>query len=242
MRSSSPASWPPGRVTPRSWSPRTGRWRHRRPARSTRRSRSCRSAAIARTRRSSRLSVRTSPSAVTRSVFISIANLDLEYAQRRIELRGDGGLIEARDVALDPQARADVVIDDVPADVGTLEVRLVGSDPAVTAAPDDLAIDDRAWAVVPPDQRRLVLLVGEGDPYLETALSYLPERRAVRGDPGRLRPGRPSGRTAGRGTSSSSRPRCPRRSRHADPGHRAAELEPAGRGRRARSRTRASGR
>jgi hypothetical protein len=120
------------------------------------------------------LSVRTSPSAVTRSVFISIANLDLDYAQRRIELRGPGGLIEVRDVSLDPQARADVVIDDVPADVGTLEVRLVGSDPGVTAAPDDLAADDTAWAVVPPDQRRLVLLVGDGDPYLETALSYLP--------------------------------------------------------------------
>ncbi len=120
------------------------------------------------------LAVRTSPSAVTRSVFISIANLDVEYAQRRIELRGPGGLIEVRDVQLDPQARADVVIDDVPADVGTLEVRLVGSDPAVTAAPDDLATDDTAWAIVPPDQRRLVLLVGDGDPYLETALSYLP--------------------------------------------------------------------
>lgn len=120
------------------------------------------------------LAVRTSPSAVTRSVFISIANLDLNYAQRRIELRGPDGLIEVRDVKLDPQARADVVIDDVPADIGTLEVRLAGSDPAVTSAPDDLATDDTAWAVVPPDQRRLVLLVGEGDPYLETALSYLP--------------------------------------------------------------------
>jgi Ca-activated chloride channel family protein len=120
------------------------------------------------------LAVRTSPSAVTRSVFISIANLDLDYAQRRIELRGPGGLIEVRDVQLDPQARADVVIDDVPADIGTLEVRLVGSDPAVTSAADDLATDDTAWAVVPPDQRRLVLLVGAGDPYLETALGALP--------------------------------------------------------------------
>ena len=118
--------------------------------------------------------MRTSPSAVTRSVFISIANLDLEYAQRRIELRGPDGLIEVRDVQLDPQARADVVIDDVPADVGTLEVRLVGSDPAMTAAPDDLATDDTAWAVVPTNRDRNILLVSEGDPYLETALGYLP--------------------------------------------------------------------
>jgi hypothetical protein len=67
-----------------------------------------------------------------------------------------------------------VVIDDVPGDVETLELRLVGSDPAVTTAPDDLATDDRAWAVVPPDRTRLILVVGEGDPYLETALGYLP--------------------------------------------------------------------
>jgi hypothetical protein len=120
------------------------------------------------------LAVRTAPSAVTRSVFVSIANLDLEPAQRRLELWGDGSLREVRDIFLDPQARSDVVIDDVPGDVETLELRLVGSDPAVAAAPDDLAADDRAWAVVPPDRTRLILVVGEGDPYLETALSYLP--------------------------------------------------------------------
>ena len=119
------------------------------------------------------LAVRTAPSAVTRSVFVSVANLDLEASRRRLELWGDGGLLEVRDLMLDPQARSDVVIDDVPRDVGTLEVRLVGPDPVV-AAPDDLATDDHAWAIVPPDQTRLILIVGEGDPYLETALSFLP--------------------------------------------------------------------
>ena len=121
------------------------------------------------------LAVRTSPSAVTRSVFVSVANLDLEAAQRRLELRdGTGSLLEVRDVFLDPQARSDVVIDDIPPDIGTIELRLVGADPAATVAPDDLATDDRAWAVVPPDRTRLILIVGEGDPYLETALGFLP--------------------------------------------------------------------
>ena len=120
------------------------------------------------------LAVRTSPSAVTRSVFISVANLDIESAQRRIEVWGDDRLLEARDVALDAQARSDVVIDDVPADVAVVEVRLVGRDPASDAPVDQLAIDDRAWAVMPATRTRLVLLVGDGDPYLETALSYLP--------------------------------------------------------------------
>ena len=75
------------------------------------------------------LAVRTAPSAVTRSVFVSVANLDLERAGRRLEVWGDGGLIEARDLVLDPQTRSDVVIDDVPTRRRhVVEVRLVGPD------------------------------------------------------------------------------------------------------------------
>jgi Ca-activated chloride channel family protein len=122
------------------------------------------------------LAVRTAPSAVTRSVFVSVANVDIEAAKRRLELWGDGRLLEARDVQMDAQQRADVIIDDVPRDVSVLEVRLVAADGSSEAASpaDQLAADDRAWAVVPPDREREILLVGEGDPYLETALSFLP--------------------------------------------------------------------
>jgi len=114
------------------------------------------------------LAVRPAPSGVTRSVFISLANLDIEPAQRRLELYGDGVLLEARDVFLDPQTRSEVIVDDVPESVTVVEARLAGE------APDNLALDDRAWAIVPPDQRRRILLVSDGDPYLETALTYLP--------------------------------------------------------------------
>lgn len=118
------------------------------------------------------LAVRTAPSALTRSVFVSVANLDLEPVTRRLELWGDGRLLEARDVFLDPQARADVSIDDVPREIGVVEVRLAGD--ASGRPGDRLAADDRAWAIVPPDRPRLILLVSEGDPYLQTALSYMP--------------------------------------------------------------------
>ena len=148
------------------------------------------------------LAVRTSPSAVTRSVFVSVANLDLEVASRRLELWGDERLIEVRDVRLEPQARADVIVDDLPRDVRTVEVRLVGSRlRRSTTAPDQLAVDDRAWAVIPPDRTRLILIVGQGDPYLETALVLPPGRRAVRRRRRRSTgPGR-NAATAGRGTS-----------------------------------------
>jgi hypothetical protein len=129
------------------------------------------------------LAVRTSPSAVTRSVFVGIANLDLEGAQRRLEVWGDDHLLEARDLTLGPQARSDVVIDDVPPDIGVVEVRLVGADSAATSAPDQLAIDDRAWAVMPATGTKLILVVGKGDPYLETALSYLPNVELFGVDP-----------------------------------------------------------
>ena len=43
-----------------------------------------------------------------------------------------------------------------------------------TGDPDQLALDDRAWAIVPPTRERVILVVGDGDPYLETALSKLP--------------------------------------------------------------------
>lgn len=121
------------------------------------------------------LAVRPGPSGVTRSVFVSVANLDLELANRRIELWGDDRLLEVRDVTLEPQSRANVIIDDVPDDIGAVEVRLVARVPAASGAPDQLAVDDRAWAVVPPNRTRLILVVGDGDPYLETALGYLPK-------------------------------------------------------------------
>ncbi|MBP1704364.1 MAG: hypothetical protein H6Q36_103, partial [Chloroflexi bacterium] len=112
------------------------------------------------------LAVRSAPTSVTRSVFVSVANLDKEPAEERLEVWGDGRLLEARDLFLDPETRANAVIDDVDRDVAVVEVRLAGS--------DQLAYDDRAWAIVPPDRLLRILLVSDGDPYLETALSYLP--------------------------------------------------------------------
>ena len=117
------------------------------------------------------LAVRQGSSGVTRSVFVSIANLDIETSQRRLQLYGDGVLLEARDIVLDPQTRSEAIIDDIPADVRVVEVRL---DAEAEGAADALALDDRAWAVVPPDRLRRILLVSEGDPYLETALTFLP--------------------------------------------------------------------
>jgi hypothetical protein len=119
------------------------------------------------------LAVRPASSGVTRSVFLSIANLDIEPARRQLEVWADGVLIEAKDLAqLEPQTRTEVVIDDIPQGVTVIEARLTAGTEG--GADDALEIDDRAWAVVPPDRRRDILIVGEGDPYLENALLFLP--------------------------------------------------------------------
>jgi hypothetical protein len=71
------------------------------------------------------LAVRPSSSGVTRSVFVSVANLDLEPARRQLELYVDGVLFEARDLkTLDPQTRTEAIVDDVPlADLVFAELR-----------------------------------------------------------------------------------------------------------------------
>ena len=119
------------------------------------------------------LAVRPAPSGVTRSVFVSVANLDIEEATRRLEFYADDVLIEAREpITLRPQTRTEVIVDDIPAGASVIEVRLAAV--TGTGANDHLAADDRAWAIVPQDRLREILIVGEGDPYLETALSFLP--------------------------------------------------------------------
>lgn len=138
------------------------------------------------------LAVRTAPSGLSHSAFVSVANLGLELVERRLELYADGQLRDSRTLKLDPQRRTDVSIDDIddpdhPASV--IEVRLAAKDESSTIVADMLAVDDRAWAIVPPAALRTVLLVSDGDPYLETALSYLPDTELYGVTPAKYGPG-----------------------------------------------------
>ena len=138
------------------------------------------------------LAVRTAPSGLSHSAFVSVANLGLEMVQRTLEVYADGQLRDSRTLTLDPQLRTDVTIDDIddpnrPASV--VEVRLVAKDASSTGVADMLGVDDRAWAIVPPAALRTVLLVSNGDPYLETALSYLPDTELYGVTPAEYGPG-----------------------------------------------------
>jgi len=122
------------------------------------------------------LAVRTDASGLERQLFVSIANHSDVIANRRLQILADGTPVTARDLALEPRVRTQVIIDELPAGVHTVEARLtVPAEPGAQPGPPDLLpIDDAAWAVVPDDRLMRVLLVGAGNVYLQNALTLLP--------------------------------------------------------------------
>jgi hypothetical protein len=103
-------------------------------------------------------------------LFVAIANPSAADATRRLEIYADDGsgmtLVDARDLSIPAEQRSEVLIGTVPASTTTVEARLAGS--------DALAVDDRAFAIVPADETTSALLVGPGNSYLESALALLP--------------------------------------------------------------------
>jgi len=122
------------------------------------------------------LAVRADSSGLKRSVFIRVANYAATRADRRLQVLADGTPVTARDLYLDPLSRADVVIDELPRGTKVVEARLTDadSDDEDAVAHDYLPLDDAAWAIVPPDRTRYILLVGPGTSFIVNALTLLP--------------------------------------------------------------------
>ena len=122
------------------------------------------------------LAVRTDPSGLERVLFVSVANHSDTIATRRLQILADGSPVTARDLVLEPRVRTQVIIDELPPGIRCVEARLsVPDEPGIeTGPPDLLPIDDVAWAVVPEDRLMRVLLVGQGNVYLQNALTLLP--------------------------------------------------------------------
>ncbi|MEP7361364.1 MAG: VWA domain-containing protein [Chloroflexota bacterium] len=122
------------------------------------------------------LAVRADSSGLKRTLFVSVANYSASTVGRSLQILADGTAVTARDLYLDPLTRADVVIDELPAGTSVVEARLSPSQDEEEPAgpPDYLPLDDSAWAIVPPDRLRRVLLVGPGNVYIQNAFSLLP--------------------------------------------------------------------
>jgi hypothetical protein len=99
-------------------------------------------------------------------LFVAVANPSAADVTRRLEIYADGALMDARDLQIRAGQRAEAIVSTVPPGAEVVEARLAGS--------DALAVDDRAFALVPQQAAIRALLVTDGNTYLENALALLP--------------------------------------------------------------------
>jgi Ca-activated chloride channel family protein len=99
-------------------------------------------------------------------LFVAVANYGSTDVTRRLEIYADGELADARDLTIPAGQRSEALVASVPSSASQLEARLDGE--------DALAVDDRAFALIPADRRVRALVVGDGNTYLEHALALLP--------------------------------------------------------------------
>ncbi len=99
-------------------------------------------------------------------LFVAVSNPSAVDVTRRLEIYADDVLVDARDMAIPAEQRAEAVISSVPQAAHVVEARLAGT--------DAMAVDDRAFALVPQAGAIRALLVSAGNAYLENALALLP--------------------------------------------------------------------
>jgi Ca-activated chloride channel homolog len=99
-------------------------------------------------------------------LFVAVANPSADDATRRLEIYADGELVDARNLTVPAGQRSEALVGSVAPTAGVVEARLAGE--------DALAVDDRAFALVPTQASVLALLVTDGNAYLENALALLP--------------------------------------------------------------------
>ncbi len=110
------------------------------------------------------LAVRKSPSQT--QAFLRIANFDDEDADLLVELSADNVLFDARRVRIPARSDVGLTITDLPYDMRILQAHL--------AAEDSLQLDNTAWAVYGAPSSKRVLLLSQGNLFLERALSAFP--------------------------------------------------------------------
>lgn len=113
------------------------------------------------------------PSAGGQTLFAQATNYGTASAARRLDLYLDGTLFNAYNLNLAPGGDQSVVAE-IPAQVRSVEARLVDN-----TETDVLAVDDQAWAVSNVGEGSKVRVMTGGNRFLETALSLLPSIEAM---------------------------------------------------------------
>jgi len=99
-------------------------------------------------------------------LFVAVSNPSGIETTRRLEIYADSVLVDARELTIPADQRSEALVATVPAATTLVEARLAGD--------DALAVDDRAFALIPQEGPVRALLVSPGNTYLENALALLP--------------------------------------------------------------------
>ena len=99
-------------------------------------------------------------------VMLELTNTGPDVEDVELQLLGDGGLVDLTKLRLQAGERLPRFYPQLSGASRTLEARLA----RVDGTRDDLPADDRAYALLPERRRAKVLVVTEGDTYLDAAL------------------------------------------------------------------------
>ena len=111
----------------------------------------------------------------TISLFVQVLNAAEGEMVRRLDIDLDGKAWAGRELTLAPGDTQAVILDDVPIDAQVVHAHLAGD--------DDLAVDDDAWIVNRLSDPSPVLLVSDGNRFLQNALVLLPNVTLERSRP-----------------------------------------------------------
>ena len=110
--------------------------------------------------------------------FVRVQNYADTPTTATVALRADDRLIDSQSLQLAPGGSDSLIFADLPLDARVLEARLLER--------DALAADDRAWTVLERRAPTQVLLVTNGNLFLERVLSLIPDVEPFRVPPRRL--------------------------------------------------------
>lgn len=111
--------------------------------------------------------------------FLRVANFGSTNVEPLVEFSANGALFDARRLSVPARGHADTILTDLPYNLRLLQAHLAIDSSFV----DSLFIDNTAWTVHAPPASGRVLLISEGNLFLERALAALPGIELIRSTP-----------------------------------------------------------
>jgi von Willebrand factor type A domain/Aerotolerance regulator N-terminal len=116
------------------------------------------------------LNLQTNPSDHSLSAFAQVTNYSPSPVKRRLAFFADGTLANAFDLNLAPNGEQAILAEGIISTTQVIEARLMPD----SSGADYLGLDDHAYAIPQPVAPEKVVLVSDGNLFLETALKLLP--------------------------------------------------------------------